>query len=209
MRIGIIGAGQVGGTLGRGWAAKGHQVTYGVRDPKAANVGEVLKGTGHGAKAATVAEAASQAEVVVLTTPWDAVQEALRSAGTLSGKVLLDCTNLLKPDLSGLTVGHTKSAGEQVAEWAPGAMVVKIFNTTGFGNMADPKYPEGAPTMFYAGDDPAAKAVAAGLATDLGFDAVDAGPLANARLLEPFGMLWIYLAVLGGQGRDIAFRLMR
>jgi len=122
---------------------------------------------------------------------------------------LLDCTNPLKPDLSGLTVGYTASGGEQVAGWAPGARVVKIFNTTGFPNMANPEYPEGRSMMLYCGDDPAAKKVAAQLATDLGFEPYDVGSLAEARLLEPFALVWIHLAVLQKMGTQFAFRLMR
>jgi predicted dinucleotide-binding enzyme len=75
--------------------------------------------------------------------------------------------------------------------------------------MAQPRYGEGAATMFSAGDNEAAKAVAARLAGEIGFDPMDAGPLVQARLLEPVAMLWIYLAVVRGEGRDIAFRLMR
>ena len=96
-----------------------------------------------------------------------------------------------------------------VAEWAAGARVVKIFNTTGFGNMANSNYTLGPVTMFYCGDDPGAKIVAAKLAADLGFDPVDAGPLTQARTLEPMAMLWIWLAVFGGMGTDFAFRLIR
>jgi len=86
---------------------------------------------------------------------------------------------------------------------------VKIFNTTGFNNMADPKYGAEAATMFYAGDDAEAKAIAAKLAGEIGFDPVDAGPLINARLLELLAMLWIYLAFVQKQGREIAFKLLR
>jgi predicted dinucleotide-binding enzyme len=209
MQIGIIGAGNVGGTLGRAWAGKGHAVMFGVRNPADAKVKSLLAQAGAGATAGKVAEAAAHGEVVALATPWQAAREALQGAGALSGKVLLDCTNPLKADLSGLELGHTTSGGEQVAASASGARVVKIFNTTGFNNMADPHYGEGAATMFFAGDDAAAKAVATRLAADLGFDPVDVGPLVQARLLEPLALLWIYLALVRGEGRDIAFRLMR
>lgn len=209
MQIGIIGAGNVGGTLGRAWAGKGHAVKFGVRNPADAKVKTLLAQAGAGATAGTIAEAAAHGEVIALATPWQAAREALQGAGDLSGKVLLDCTNPVKADFSGLEVGPTTSAGEQVAAWAPGARVVKIFNTTGSNNMADPHYGEGAATMFFAGDDADAKAVAARLAADLGFDPVDVGPLVQARLLEPLALLWIYLALVQGEGRDIAFRLMR
>ncbi len=209
MKIGIIGAGNVGGALGKAWARAGHEVKFGVRDPAADKVRNLLKAAA-GSAAGTVAEAAKHGEVVALTTPWGAAsQDALRHAGDLRGKVLLDCTNPLKPDLSGLEVGYSSSAAEQVAGWAPGARVVKIFNTTGANNMENPDYDGQPVTMLYAGDDEAAKSVAAQLAREVGFEPVDAGPLRNARLLEPLAMLWIYLAYPGGQGREIAFRLLR
>ncbi len=209
MRIAVIGSGNVGGTLGKGWASKGHSVTWGVRDPGDRKVQHLVKETQGKARAASVPEAAKSAEIVVLTVPYEAVQDAIRSAGDLEGKVLLDCTNPLSPDLSGLTVGHTTSAAEQVAALAPHARVVKIFNTTGSGNMANPLYSAGPLTMLYCGDDAAAKKSAAGLAADLGFDPVDAGGLAVARLLEPFALLWINLALKQGLGPDFGFRLVR
>jgi predicted dinucleotide-binding enzyme len=208
MNIAIIGAGNVGGTLGKGWAKKGHAVTFAVRDINDPKLQVLLKNAS-GAKSAPVAEAVAASQIVVLATPWDANEAALRGAGNLSGKVLLDCTNPLKADLSGLAVGHTTSGAEMVAGWAKGAHVVKILNTTGFPNMADPRYPDGAAVMFYCGDDAAAKSDAAKLAADLGFDAQDAGGLAVARLLEPYAMLWIHLALGRGYGTGFAFKLMR
>jgi predicted dinucleotide-binding enzyme len=103
MRIGIIGAGSVGGTLGRGWARAGHEVTFGVRDaadPKSAKLAEET-----GAKVASVPAAAAFGEVVVFATPWEATQEAVRNAGDLAGKIVFDCTNPLAPHLAGLTHG--------------------------------------------------------------------------------------------------------
>ncbi|HTG32225.1 MAG TPA: NADPH-dependent F420 reductase [Thermoanaerobaculia bacterium] len=207
MRIGVIGAGSVGGALGRGWLRAGHEVTFGVRnpsDPKSARLREET-----GAQAASVAEAAASGEVVVFATPWEATQDAVKSAGDLAGKIVFDCTNPLAPRLSGLTHGFDTSAAEQVASWAPGARVVKIFNTTGANNMENPDFHGVAATMFYCGDDAEAKATGAGLAADLGFDPVDAGNLEQARLLEPLALLWIRLAYVQNQGRDIAFKLMK
>lgn len=154
-----------------------------------------------------MAEAAAFGEVVVLATPWGGTEDAVRHAGNLSGKVLLDCTNPLRPDMSGLE--GDRSAAEQVAAWAPGAKVVKIFNTTGFNNMDDPRFGDDRATMFYCGDDAEAKKVAARLAEELGFEAVDAGPLAEARSLEHLALLWIHLAYVQKLGRGIAFKLMR
>lgn len=205
MRIGLIGAGSVGGTLGAGWLRAGHEVMFGVKDQSNPKLQELVKS---GAKAGTVREAAAFGEAIVLATPWDAAQDALKSAGDVRGKVVLDCMNPVKPDLSGLALGTTTSASEEVARWAQGARVAKVFNTTGFGNMADPHYPEGAATMFYCGDDAEAKSAARQLAADLGFDPVDAGPLSEARQLEAMALLWIHLATRG-LGMNIAFRLMR
>jgi NADPH-dependent F420 reductase len=209
MKIAIIGAGNVGSTLGKGWAGKGHAVVFGVRDPGNAKVQAAVKATGGAARAARVKEAAAEAEVVVLATPWGAAQDAISAAGNLSGKIVIDATNPLKPDLSGLAIGYTTSAGEEVARWAAGAKVVKAFNTTGAGNMANPRFGGESASMFICGDDAAAKKTVASLAEALGFQAVDAGPLSQARLLEPLAMLWISMAYAFGQGPNIAFRLLR
>lgn len=145
-------------------------------------------------------DAVGMSDVVVLAVPWAAVESVLRRAGPLDGRVILDCTN-------GAPAGQ--SGAERVAGWAPKARVVKIFNTTGFENMANPRFGNEAATMFYAGDDTAAKEAAARLAQDLGFDPVDAGPLANARYLETLASFWGVLAYGQHMGRDIAFRLVR
>jgi len=160
-----------------------------------------------------VDEAAAASEVVVLTVPWAAAHDAVRSAGDLTGKVLVDATNPVDMGLEGLKqgllLGHTTSAAEQVAAWARGARVVKAFNITGVGNMHDPRYGSQAATMFLCGDDAEAKAAVTQLGEDLGFEMIDAGPLAIARLLEPLAMLWIHLAVFQGLGPEFAFRLQR
>jgi 8-hydroxy-5-deazaflavin:NADPH oxidoreductase len=209
MKIAIIGAGSVGGTLGKAWAKKGHQVYFGVRNPNDDKVRELLKSIGSNAKAGPVAEAVSSSEVVVLATPWTATQAAVESAGNLAGKIVIDCTNPLKSDLSGLEVGYTTSAAEKVAGWAKGAKVFKGFNTTGFNIMADPVINGVRTVMFVCGDDETAKPAVLQLATDVGFDAVDVGKLTQARLLEPWAMLWISLAFGGKVGRDFGFALLK
>jgi 8-hydroxy-5-deazaflavin:NADPH oxidoreductase len=209
MKIAIIGAGNVGGTLGKGWAKHGHEVVFGVREPSDQKLTDLLAETGGKSRAASVRDAVQSAPVVALAVPWDAAQDALQNAGNLHGKILLDCMNPLKADLSGLAVGHATSGAEQVAKWARGARVVKIFNTTGSNNMANPVYKEGASMMLYCGDDAEAKMTAAQLAKDLGFEPYDLGPLSEARYLEPFALVWIHLAVFQKMGREFAFRLMR
>jgi 8-hydroxy-5-deazaflavin:NADPH oxidoreductase len=108
-----------------------------------------------------------------------------------------------------LTVGFNSSAAEQVSGWAQGARGAKVFNTTGANNMENSSSPGGAPVMFYCSDDAGAKAAARQLATDLGFEAIDAGSLTTARLLEAYAMLWIHLAYAQNLGRDFAFRIVR
>lgn len=198
MKIAIIGAGNVGGTLGRAWAAKGHDVTFGVREPGSAELG---------AKAATPAEAAAGAEIVFLTVPWSAVEAAISSLGDLTGKILVDCTNPIAPGLK-LAVGHTSSGAEEVAKLAPGARVVKGFHTVGAENMARPQIGDGAIVNFLCGDDAEAKKIAGELSAELGWTPVDAGPLAQARLTEPLAMLWITLAYQQGLGREFGFTLL-
>jgi len=208
MKIAIIGAGNVGGTLGRGWAKKGHDVFFGVRDPRDDKARRLVESTGGKARAGTVAEAASFGEAVVLATPWQATEAAVRGAGDLSGKVVIDCTNPLKLDVSGLEVGFSSSGAEQVARWAKGAKVFKAFNTTGAPMMADPVINGLRTVMFICGDDEGAKPAVLQLASDIGFDTIDAGKLVQARLLEPCAMLWISLA-FGGMGPEFGFALLR
>lgn len=205
MHIAILGAGRVGGTLGRRLADAGHTVTYGLRSELDALPEELHHSRASGASVAT---AAQQAEVVILTTPWAAAEEVIGAAGDLAGKPLLDVTNPIGPGMA-LTHGHTDSGAEQVQRWAPSARVVKVFNTTGVENMADPRFGDHRALMLACGDDAQAVGIAVQLATDVGFEALPFGPLRNARLLEPFGRAWIELALVRGQGRSFAFGLLR
>lgn len=208
MNIAVMGTGNVGGTLGKQWAKKGHQVTFGTRDPNSDKARNLLDTAGPNATAATPSQAAAEAEVVVLALPWSTTQQVVESLGDLAGKVVIDCTNPIAPGLQ-LAVGMTTSGAEQVAIWAEGAKVVKAFNTTGAENMADPNYGGEAITMFICGDDADARTTVAQLAEDLGFEVADSGPLSMARYLEPLAMVWINLAMRQGWGRDIAFKLVK
>jgi predicted dinucleotide-binding enzyme len=187
MRIAIIGAGSVGATLGQAWLQHGEDVIWGLRnpaDPKYAVPKQRVKAP---------AESVKAAEMVVIAAPWSATQAAVKGLGSLAGKIVIDCTNPLGmgPDGLQLVLGFDTSAGEQVASWAPGAFVFKTLNITGAGNMARAaEYPV-KPFMPVAGDDAAKKAVVMELVAALGFEPVDAGPLKNARLLEPFAMVWV------------------
>jgi 8-hydroxy-5-deazaflavin:NADPH oxidoreductase len=208
MKIAIIGAGNVGGTLGTAWAHKaGHDILFGVRNPGAEKTQALLSKIGGKARAVAPAEAAASADFTVLTTPWPQTEAAIRSLGNVSGKIILDATNplVMGPDGLGLEIGHNTSAGEKVQGWAAGASVFKTLNTTGFGNMAEPIYHGVKSVMFVAGDDAANKPKVIDVVASLGFDVIDAGPLRNARLLEAHAMLWIELALKRGLGRDWAF----
>lgn len=211
MKIAIIGAGNVGGALGANWAQKGHDIVFGVRDPKSEKTQTLLRSIGSKARAATAAEAAATTDIIVLSTPWPASEAAIRSMGNLKGKIILDATNPLTrgPEGIALEIGHAISGGEKVQGWAAAASVFKTLNTTGFGNMANPVFKGVKSVMFVAGDDAAAKPKVMALVGDLGFEVIDAGPLRNARLLEAHAMLWIDLALVRGQGRDFAFGLLR
>jgi 8-hydroxy-5-deazaflavin:NADPH oxidoreductase len=216
MNIAIIGAGKVGGALGRSWAKAGHRVTYGVREPRAEKIAALLVETGTGATASSVAEAVQAADVIALATPWEAAEVAVRSAGMLQGKVLIDCTNPLKFTAGvglELALGFSESGAERVAGWATGARVVKAFNTYGWENFAKADYPNAAglrPVMFFAGDEATAKATVAGLAGDIGFEAFDAGALRAARELEPLAMIWIRAAMSGARSSNFTWaRLTR
>jgi predicted dinucleotide-binding enzyme len=208
MTIGIVGSGNVGGTLGRRWAQAGYKVVFGSRNPGGQEMQQLVADAGANARAASLQEAVAAADVLLLATPWPATRTVVEGLKDISAKVLIDATNPLLPDLSGTEVGTTTSGAEQVAGWSHGAKVVKAFNTVGFNIMANPAFGQDRPVMFYCGDDTVAKNTVKPLAEILGFDPVDAGPLSQSRVLEPFALLWISLAVLHGQGREIAFKFL-
>ncbi len=212
MKIGIIGAGNVGGTLGRILTQKGHEIVFGVRDPQSSKVQSVVDSTGGKALAASVQEAASHGEVLILATPWNATQEALAASGNLTGKIIIDATNPIEMTpaglAAGLTIGYTTSAAEEIAKWAIGAQVVKAFNNIGASCFENLQFGSQTATAFICGDNVDAKKIVTNLAQDIGFEVVDAGELQQARLLEPLGMLWINLAY-SGMGQDFAINLIK
>ena len=198
MKIAVLGSGNVGSALGAAWVRAGHQVVFGVRD--------VAKGTEvKGASVATMPDAVRRAEVVALAVPWSAVSEVLKQCDT-SGKIVIDCTNPLSSGLQ-LVVGFNSSGGEQVAALAPKAKVAKAFNTTGYGNMENPNYGGKGLTMLFCTDHDDVKPALEKLVRDVGFAPEFAGPLKQARYLEPLAMLWITMSMQ--IGRDFAFSLVR
>jgi predicted dinucleotide-binding enzyme len=138
-----------------------------------------------------------------------ATKDAIQVARSLAGKVVVDCTNPLKEDNSGLALGYATSGAEQVAEWARGAKVVKALNQAGFNIMGNPVFEGQRAVMFDCGDDAGEKSIVLKLVAEIGFEGIDAGNLVIARLLEPYAMLWIHLAYGQGMGREFAFGLLR
>jgi hypothetical protein len=207
MTIAIIGAGNVGMALARNLISRSEQVYFGV--PDAAKHAAAIAALGPEARIGSVTEAVAAAELVILAVPYGAVRQVAESVPDWGHRILVDATNPLAPGLAGLELGTTTSGAEQLARWARGARVVKAFNTTGAENMAQPRYAMGAVFMPVAGDDAETRSRVVALATLLGFDAVDVGPLAAARYLEPLAMTWIHLAIKRGLGRNFAFGLLR
>jgi predicted dinucleotide-binding enzyme len=205
--ISIIGAGNVGMALAGAFTRKGQAVVLGAPEP--AKHARSVAALGGLARLVTPAEAIVASDLVILAVPYAAAESVARSVPDWQGKILVDATNPLAPGLAGLLVGTTTSGAEQVAGAARGARVVKAFNTTGAENMADSRYAGGQPCMPVCGDDAEARRRVIALATLIGFDALDVGQLSSARYLEPFGMLWIHLALKLGGGRAFAFAVLR
>lgn len=205
MNLGILGTGNVGSTLGKRFAERGHSVLYGSRDPEGEKVHELLDDHPGHARATEPVELPGLVDLLLLAVPYGAIDDLVPSLGRLDGTILVDATNPLAGNLDGLVLGFDTSAAEKVARLAPEARVIKAFNTVGSKVMENPVYGDRRAFLPVAGDDPEAKETVLGLAREVGFDAVDAGPLANARYLEPLAMLWIQLAYPLGHGNQFAF----
>ena len=209
MKIAIIGAGRVGRALGLRWAQKGHEIIFGARDLKSANVQKALSEIGANAKVVSVKEAAASAKVIVLAIPFSACQAVVQSLGNLRDKILVDSTNPFKSDLSDLSVAAGTSGAQEIARFAKNAQVVKAFNCTGNNNMENPIYGNDRISMFICGDSQDAKKVVKDLTEEIDFEVVDAGDLVSARCLEFLALLWVRLARMQNYGRDWAFKLVK
>jgi predicted dinucleotide-binding enzyme len=214
MRIGILGTGDVGRVLGAACATLGHDVKIGSRDPNQAKLKDWVAKTGPRATAGTFADAGRHAEIAILATQWAGTENALRLAGAdaLAGKVLIDATNPLDfsstpGGLPTLAVGGRDSGGEQVQRWAPGAKVVKAFNTIGNQHMFRPDFPGGPPDMFICGNDAAAKQTVERLLSEFGWPAIDLGGIEASRYLEALAMIWI-LRYFQTRSGSHAFKLL-
>jgi len=212
MKVGILGTGDVGKALGRGFLTLGHSVMMGARDAANPKAAAWVQQAGPKASAGTFAQAAQSGEVVVLATLGSVTENLLRSVGPepFKGKLVLDATNPLdfskgQPRLIG-NVGD--SGGERHQKLLPGAHVVKAFNTVGNAFMFKPDFPGGPPDMFLCGSDEAAKARAAGICRDFGWGVVDAGGLESAHYLEAMCLVWVLSAMKTGAWSQ-AFKMLR
>jgi predicted dinucleotide-binding enzyme len=206
MKIAIIGSGHIGGGLGRAWANHGHTIVFGARNPDDPELSALCKEIG--ASIASVTDAPRDAEVVVMGVPWAALDDVLGAMGDLAGKVVIDCMNAVERPAVVLHFGRTTSWSEEMQKRLPAARVVKSFNAQGAENLANPVYHGVAASNFFCGDDADAKRIVKTLIEQIGFEAVDAGPLKSARLLEPLMLLWLASAQTVGT-RDIAFKLLQ
>jgi 8-hydroxy-5-deazaflavin:NADPH oxidoreductase len=211
MRVGVLGSGQVGQALGRGFASRQHEVMLGTRSPESERV-QAWVVEGEARSAGTFAEAAAFGEVIVLATLGLAAEEALELAGPdrLAGKAVIDATNPLEYLGDGsvrLGFGFDDSLGERVQRKLPESKVVKAFNTVGNPYMVDPDLPGGPPTMLICGNDAEAKATVSEICEDFGWETADLGPIERSRALEEVAMAWVYYGQIRGTW-DHAFKML-
>ena len=207
LSISILGTGRMATTLARCWLERGHSIFLGSRDPQAAQAR--LGALAEQLRVSDFADAASQAEVIVLAVPWDAARAVLAACGPLDGKVIIDTTNPWNPASDSPEVDANTSGAEEIARLVPEAHVVKALNGIFWKNLRDPTFSGLRASMFYCGDDDSAKSTVAELALEMNFDPIDCGPLPRARILESMGLLWARLAFEQGMGTDIAITLVR
>lgn len=204
MNITIIGAGNIGGTLAKGWSRAGHRVFLGVRDTGSGKVKD-LTAFNKNITAHPVAEAAGRGEVIVVAAHPEAANEISGKLGDVRKKIIIDCMNSVRTK-----AGDFASTAEALRAWTGSGDVVKCFNCVGFNVMENPRFGETRADMFMAGNSVKGKETARRLALDLGFaECYDLGGDDRVPLLESFAALWIDLALFQGQGREIAFKLMK
>src|SRR2546427_7452152 len=196
MRVGILGSGLMGSNLGTIVARAGHEVvfSYARSNEKLKKLAREAKGN---ARAGTPGEAIKEADAVLLAVHWSRIDDVLKQAGDLSGKVILTCSLPMDAGNTKLIIANTSSGAEELAKKVLRAHVVSAFNTVPsevlFG-VFEAKRKNTRPSLVYCGDNEIAKATAAELIRDAGFDPVDCGPLQIARYTEPFALLVAQLA---------------
>ena len=210
-KIGILGSGLMGGKLGTLFARAGHEVvfSYARSERKLQKLARDAKGN---ARAGTPAEAVDDADAVLLAVHWSRVDDVLKQAGSLSGRILMTCSLPMNANDTRLVVGHTSSGAEQLAKKARGAKVVSAFGTVPsevLFAVYDARRKATRPHLAFCGNDDHAKKVVASLIRDVGFEPVDAGPLRTARYFEPFALLVAQVAYEGKGGPEVAYRFER
>jgi len=208
MRIGILGSGLMGAKLGTIFARAGHEVVFSYARSRQ-KLTRLAREAGANAKAGTPREAAESADAVLLAVHWSRVDDVLKQAGDLSGKVIVTCSLPMNEDNTALIVAHTSSGAEMLARKLRRSHVVSAFNTVHsevlFGVFENRKKSR-RPSLVYCGDNVKAKNTGAKLIRDTGFDPIDAGPLSIARYTEPFALLVAELAYGGDGGPELAYR---
>ncbi len=207
--IAIIGTGDVAHALGVEFAAQGHTIVYGSRKPDRSSVRDLIKETGHGATATTQAEAVVGADIVVLAVPGMLVEEITLSLGNLSGKIIIDPTNPMERNSTGLSHAVDTSNAEIIQAAAPDAYVVKAFNTLNWKTMLDPDESGGPVSIPLAGNNDDAKQSVATLISGMGLDPIDLGGVENAHWIEGMLILWINNRYGAGDRDSFDFYLRR
>jgi len=208
--IAVIGTGNVARALGPEFAALGHTIVYGSRDPSRDEVVALVERTGRGASATTPAESVVGADIVVLAVPGTAVEAVTKSLGDLSGKIIIDPTNAFERSDDGtLVLVYESSAAEVIQNAAPGAFVVKAFNTLNWQTMVDPDSSGGPVSIPLVGDNAEAKATVAILVEGMGLEAIDLGPLRYARHVEGMLLVWIHNRFYEGDGPAFDYHLRK
>src|SRR5881397_1432235 len=211
MRVGILGSGLMGGKLGTIWARAGHEVVFSYARSKQ-KLEKLAREAQGNAQAGTPGEAAREANALLLAVHWSRVDDVLKQAGDVSGKVIVTCSLPMNADDTDLVIAHTSSGAEALAKKVPKARVVSAFGTVPsevLFSVFEAKRKANRPSLAYCGDHQGSKDVAAMLIRGVGFDPVDAGPLRIARYMEPFSLLMGQLAYETDEGPELAYRFQR
>lgn len=204
MKIAIIGTGNVGGALATKWANANHEIFLGVKDTSNFKGKRLLENPR--TRVLPIAEAVERSEVVLLATPATVVIEVAKSLGETSGKTIIDAMNIIM----GRGPKDFDNTSDAILKNTESNDVVKCFNTTGYNNMVDPIYSDTSVDLFTCGDSVKGKEIAIQLSKDAGFaDCFDVGGNDKFHLMEQFAWFWINLAMFQGQGREIAFKLLK
>jgi len=208
MKIGILGSGLMGGKFGTLFARAGHDVVFSYSQSEQ-KLKRLAKEAGKNARAGSPADAAKDADALFLAVHWLRIDDVLKQAGDVSGKVIVTCSLPMNAENTDLLIAHTNSGAEELAKKYPSTRVVQAFNTIPsevLFSVFESRKKKTRPNVIYCGDDSGAKKVAAQLIRDIGFDPVDAGPLRIARYTEPFALLIAQLAYETDRGPELAYR---